>query len=73
VGQGLYLTYLACLTLAYQDYGDEEEYPKVKDFNTHCWHLEHIPRTQIKITMCCAYKAKKVTAKKEKLELTDFS
>jgi hypothetical protein len=26
------LTYLACLTLAYQDYGDEEEYPKVKDF-----------------------------------------
>jgi hypothetical protein len=68
------LTYLACLTLAYQDYGDEEEYPKVKVFipTVGIWSTS---REHIKITMCCACKAKKVTdtAKKEKLELTDFS
>jgi hypothetical protein len=48
--------------------------PQTERLDNHCWHLEHIPGTQIKITQCCACKAKKVTdaAKKEKLDLGDI-
>lgn len=39
--------------------------------HNHCWHLDHVPGTGIKVTVCCNCKARKVSeaAKAEKLEM----
>jgi hypothetical protein len=52
---------------------DEEKIPQTERLLASRTHIRSAG-AQIKITMCCACKAKKVTdtAKKEKLELTDF-
>ena len=47
-----------------------QRFHRNEKLHDHCWHLDHVPGTRMKITVCCACKALKVseTSKADKSE-----